>query len=104
VAPAEGRRTALISVPVEPGNALGGDDLEGERVDVIVAYTQDGEVRTETVAEGVLVSRVLSGDRDLGASGQLTVVLAATPGQLERIAGASAQGKITLAVTTGLER
>jgi hypothetical protein len=31
-------------------------------------------------------------------------VLAASPSQLERIAGAGALGKITLAITTGVER
>jgi Flp pilus assembly protein CpaB len=104
VGPAGARRAALVSVPVEPANALGGEGLEGERVDVIVSWTQDGDVRTETVARAVRVSRVVTGSRDLGTTGRLTVVLAASPAQLERIAGAGALGKITLAVTTGVER
>ncbi|MCU1351853.1 MAG: Flp pilus assembly protein RcpC/CpaB, partial [Acidimicrobiales bacterium] len=98
-----GRTKASISVPVEPGNAMGGS-LEGERVDVIVTYTDAGVPKTATVAKGVQVTSVLTGDRDLGTSGQLTVILAVDPDQLEDIAGAAAAGKITLAVTTGVRR
>ncbi|MCU1374577.1 MAG: hypothetical protein JWO68_1863 [Actinomycetia bacterium] len=106
VARASARRDeARISVPVEPGNAMGGgDSLEGELVDVIVTYTEGGAPTTTTVARGVHVVDVLSGSSDLGTSGQLTVVLSVDPDRLEDIAGAAAAGKITLAVTTGLRR
>jgi Flp pilus assembly protein CpaB len=101
-----GRTKASISVPVEPGNAMGGDAdaLTGQRVDVIVTYTDAGVPKTATVAKGVQVTAVLTGDRDLGTSGQLTVILSVDPDQLEDIAGAAAAGKITLAVTTGVRR
>jgi Flp pilus assembly protein CpaB len=98
------RTTARISVPVEPGNAMNGEDLVGEQVDVIVTYIEGGKPLTETVAEGVTVAKVLTGDRNLGTSGQLTVVLSARPSDLEAIAGAAAGGKITLARTTGIGR
>ena len=107
VAPADaGRTKASISLPVEPGNAMGGDRdaLVGQRVDVIVSYTDAGVPKTATVAKGVLVTDVLTGDRDLGTSGQLTVVLAVNLDQLEDVAGAASAGKITLAVTTGVRR
>jgi hypothetical protein len=52
----------------------------------------------------VVVIAVLTGDRSLGTSGQLTVVLGVAPRDLEPIAGAAAAGKITLARTTGLHR
>lgn len=101
-----GRASALISVPVEPGNAMGGDAdaLERNRVDVIVAYTEDGVTKAATVARGVRVTSVDRGDSSLGTTGQLTVVLSVEPDQLEDIARAAALGKITLAVTTGVER
>lgn len=102
VAADAGRRQARISVPVEPGNAMGGRDLAGERVDVIVTYAENGMPTTATVAKGVRVSDVLTGDDSLGTSGQLTVVLLVDRDQLEDIAQAATSGKITLAVTTGL--
>jgi Flp pilus assembly protein CpaB len=98
------RTNARISVPVEPGNAMNGEDLKGEQVDVIVTYTEGGAPKTVTVAEGVTVAEVLTGDRNLGTSGQLTVVLSVRPQDLEAIAGAAAAGKITLARTTGIAR
>ena len=101
---ASSRGEAQISVPVEPAHAMNGQRLEGELVDVIVTYTQGGTPVTRTVASGVLVVDVLGGDRDLGSSGQLTVVLSVEPDVLEAIAGAAASGKITLARTTGLAR
>ena len=98
------RGEAQISVPVEPAHAMNGQDLAGELVDVIVTYTQGGTPVTRTVASGVMVVQVLGGDRDLGGSGQLTVVLNVDPDHLESIAGAATAGKITLARTTGLAR
>lgn len=98
---------AQISVPVEPGSAMNGsrDFLrEDERVDVIVTHTQGGTPVTITVAQDALVVKVMTGDRELGTSGQLTVVLAVPPDELEAIAGAAATGRITLARTTGLDR
>lgn len=99
-----GRGKARISVPVEPGNAMGGRALAGELVDVIVTYSVDGLPRTTTVARGVQVSEVLTGDRSLGTSGQLTAILLVDPDQLEAVAQAATSGKVTLAVTTGVQR
>jgi Flp pilus assembly protein CpaB len=103
---AAGRR-AEISIAVDPANAMNGDRAflrGGERVDVIVTVAQGGDPVTRTVARDVVVVDVLDADRSLGTSGQLTVVLAAQPEQLEPIAGAAASGTITLARTTGLRR
>jgi Flp pilus assembly protein CpaB len=103
---AAGRR-AEISIAVDPANAMNGDRAflrGGEHVDVIVTVTQGGDSATRTVARDVVVIDVLDADRSLGTSGQLTVVLAAEPEQLEPIAGAAASGTITLARTTGLRR
>ena len=100
-------RLAEISVPVEPANAMNGDRAflrGGEHVDVIATFTQGGTPVTRTVATDVEIIEVLSGDRSLGTSGQLTVVLGVAPRYLEPIAGAAAAGKITLARTTGLQR
>jgi Flp pilus assembly protein CpaB len=102
--PTSTRALARISVPVEPGHAMNGIGLDGERVDVIVTYTDGGTPRTDTVARGVQIVQVLRGDRSLGTSGQLTVVLAVRPGDLEPVAGAAAAGTITLARTTRLQR
>lgn len=96
------RDEAHISVPVDAANAMNGQNLEGELVDVIVTFTQGGTPVTRTVASQVTVVDVLGGDRNLGGSGQLTVVLSVGPGDLEAIAGAAAGGTITLARTTGL--
>jgi Flp pilus assembly protein CpaB len=98
---------AQISVAVEPSNAMNGDSAflrGGERVDVIATFTQAGAPVTRTVASDVIVVEVLTGDRSLGTSGQLTVVLSVDPDDLEAIAGAGAAGKVTLARTTGLRR
>jgi Flp pilus assembly protein CpaB len=100
-------RRAEISVAVEPANAMNGDRAYlrgGERVDVIVTVTSGGTPVTRTVARDVMVVDVLTGDRALGTSGALTVVLAVERADLESIAGANAVGKITLARTTGLAR
>jgi hypothetical protein len=101
--PAGGPDRAQISLALDPGNALGGDPAllgEGERVSVIVTYTQGGAPETATVSTDAEVVRVLGGDQ-AGASG-LTVVLAVPPGDLEPIAQASAAGVVTIARTTGL--
>jgi Flp pilus assembly protein CpaB len=98
---------AEISVAVPPANAMNGDRAflrGGERVDVIATFTQGGAPTTRTVAHDVVVVDVLTGDRSLGTSGELTVVLSVRPADLEPIAGAAAAGKITLARTTGLRR
>lgn len=103
----DGGDRADISVAVEPGSAMNGrsDYLRGgERVDVIATFLDGGEPVTRTVATDVLVVEVLSGERTIGSSGRITVVLSARPEDLEAIAGASAAGKITLARTTGLRR
>jgi Flp pilus assembly protein CpaB len=98
---------AQISVAVDPSSAMNGDRAflrGGERVDVIATFTQAGAPVTRTVARDVVVVDVLSGDRALGTSGQLTVVLSVDPDDMEAIAGAGAAGKVTLARTTGLHR
>jgi Flp pilus assembly protein CpaB len=104
---AQAPRRAEISVAVEPGAAMNGDRQflrGGERVDVIATFTQGGSPRTVTVASNALVVDVLDGERGLGTSGRITVVLSVRPDDLEAIAGAAAAGTITLARTTGLER
>jgi Flp pilus assembly protein CpaB len=98
---------ADISIPVDPGNAMNGRGeylRGGERVDVIATFLDGGLPVTRTVARDVVVVEVLSGDRSLGNSGRLTVVLSVLPRELEPIAGASAAAKLTLARTTGLRR
>lgn len=102
----DGRR-ADISVAVEPGSAMNGraEYLRGgERVDVIATFLEGGAPATQTVAQDVVVVEVLAGDRTIGSSGKLTVVLSVRPDDLEAVAGAAAAGKITLARTTGLRR
>lgn len=101
--PAGGPDRAQISLALDLGNALGGDPAllgEGERVAVIVTYTEGGTPRTATVSADAEVVRVLGGDRS--GVGGLTVVLAVPPGDLEPIAQASAAGVVTIARTTGL--
>ena len=98
---------AEISVPVDPGNAMNGDReflRGGEVVDVVATFTQGGTPVTRTVATGAEVIEVLDGDRSLGTSGRLTVVLGVPPSDVEAIAGAAAAGKVTLVRTTGLHR
>lgn len=106
-APAAAGELAQISVAVEPGNAMDGNTAflkGGERVDVIATYTQGGAPVTRTVAVDALVVDVLTGERQLGGDGRLTVVLAVPPDDLEPIAGAAATATISLARTTGLRR
>ena len=98
---------ADISVAVEPGSAMNGRSeylRGGERVDVIATFLDGGSPVTETVARDVVVVEVLAGDRTIGSSGKLTVVLSVHSDDLEAVAGAAAAGKITLARTTGLRR
>ena len=95
------RGLAQLSVPVDPANALNGE-VVGELVDVIVTYTAGGRAETATIAERVRVVEVLGGDRSLGSSGQLIVVLDVEPEDLEVIAQAAVAGTLTLARTTGL--
>lgn len=105
VADRESRRgEAHVSVPVEPGHALGGRGLEGELVDVIVTFTSGGAPVTRTVASGVAVVEVVGGEGELGGDGRLTVVLSVEPDDVEALAGAAVSGTITLARTTGLAR
>lgn len=104
--PAGGPRRAQISLPVDPGNALGGDPSllgDGDRVAVIATYTAGGTAATSTVSRDAMVVRVLGGDDRVGGAGGLTVVLAVPPEDLEPIARASAAGVVSLARTTGLD-
>jgi Flp pilus assembly protein CpaB len=99
-------RRAQISLPVDPGNALGGDPAllgDGDRVAVIATYTAGGTATTSTVSRDAVVVRVLGADDRVGGAGGLTVVLAVPPEDLEPIARASAAGVVTLARTTGLD-
>lgn len=98
------RGQAHVSVPVEPGHALGGRGLAGELVDVVVTLTDGGTPVTRTVASGVAVVEVIGGEGELGGSGRLTVVLSVDPDDVEALAGAAVSGTITLARTTGLAR
>ncbi len=101
--PAGGSDRAQISLALDPGNALGGDPAllgEGERVAVIVTYTQAGTAETATVSSDAEVVRVFGGDET--GPGGLTIVLAVPPSDLEPIAQASAAGVVTIARTTGL--
>ncbi|MGI9120716.1 MAG: SAF domain-containing protein [Acidimicrobiales bacterium] len=103
--PAGGPDRAQISVAVDPGNALGGDlGLlgSGERVAVIVTYTQGGAPETATVSSDATIVRVLDGSERVGGGAGLTVVLAVPPGELEPIAQAAAAGVVSIARTTGL--
>ena len=102
--PAGGPERAQISLPLDPGSALGGDPGllgPGERVAVIVTYTQAGAPETTTVSSDAEVVRVLGAGERTGAGG-LTVVLAVPPGDLEPVAQAAAAGVVTLARTTGV--
>lgn len=101
--PAGGPERAQISLSLDPGSALGGDPAllgDGERVAVIVTYTQAGAPETSTVSADAEVVRVLGGDQT--GAGALTVVLAVPPSDLEPIARAAAAGVVTIARTTGL--
>ncbi|MBW3574439.1 MAG: hypothetical protein KY450_06160 [Actinobacteria bacterium] len=101
--PAGGPDRAQISLSLDPGSALGGDPGllgPGERVAVIVTYTQAGSPETDTVSPDAEVVRVL-GAGERGAGG-ITVVLAVPPGDLEPLAQAAAAGAVTLARTTGV--
>ncbi len=103
--PAGGPDRAQISVAVDPGNALGGDlGLlgSGERVSVIVTYTQGGALETATVSSDATIVRVLDGSERVGGGAGLTVVLAVPPRELEPIAQAAAAGVVSIARTTGL--
>lgn len=103
--PAGGPDRAQISVAVDPGNALGGDLAllgSGERVAVIVTYTQGGAPETATVSRDATIVRVLDGSERVGGGAGLTVVLAVPPGELEPIAQAAAAGVVSIARTTGL--
>ncbi|MGH9182310.1 MAG: RcpC/CpaB family pilus assembly protein [Acidimicrobiales bacterium] len=95
---------AQISLPVEPGRALGGELRAGEQVDVIATYTTGGEPVTTTVSTGAIVVRTVGADQAVGSSGALTVVLAVPPAELEPIAQAASVGEVAIARTTGLER
>ncbi len=101
--PAGGPDRAQISLSLDPGSALGGDPGllgPGERVAVIVTYTQAGSPETDTVSADAEVVRVL-GAGERGAGG-ITVVLAVPPSDLEPLAQAAAAGAVTLARTTGV--
>ena len=101
--PAGGPQRAQISLSLDPGSALGGDPGligPGERVAVIVTYTQAGMPETATVSSDAEVVRVLgAGERAVAG---LTVVLAVPPSDLEPVAQAAAAGVVTLARTTGV--
>lgn len=102
--PAGGPGTAQISLPVDPGSAVGGNLRPGDTVDVIVTYSRGGEPVTTTVSAAAEVVEVLAGDATVGGSGELVIVLAVPPEELEPLAQASAAGTVVLARTTGLER
>lgn len=96
---------AQISVSLDPGNALGGDPAllgEGERVAVIVTYTQAGSPETTTVSDDAVVVRVIDGRDRVGGGAGLTVVLAVAPADLEPLAQAAAAGAISIARVTGV--
>lgn len=102
--PVGGPERAQISLSLDPGSALGGDPAllgPGERVAVIVTYTQAGAPETVTVSSDAEVVRVLGGGERTGTGG-LTVVLAVPPRDLEPLAQAAAAGVVTLARTTGV--
>lgn len=93
---------AQISIPVNPGNALGGRLLPGERVDVILTSTAAGAPQVTTISSGAKVVRIDSGDRAVGSNGSMTLVLAVPPGELQELAKAAASGTVTIARVTGL--
>ncbi|MGC1512793.1 MAG: Flp pilus assembly protein CpaB [Acidimicrobiales bacterium] len=93
---------AQISIPVHPANALGGRLLPGERVDVLLTSTAAGAPQVTTISSGARVVRVDAGDRTVGSSGAMTLVLAVAPEELERLAEAAAAGTVTVARVTGL--
>lgn len=102
--PAGAPDRAQISIPVDPGFALNGDaELldAGERVDVIVTYTNGGTPETTTVSSGAEVVAVYRPEEAVGGAGAVTVVLAVPPTELEAVAQAAAAGQVTLARTTG---
>lgn len=93
---------AQISIPVHPANALGGKLLPGERVDVLVTSTTAGTPQVTTVSAGARVVRVETGDRSVGGTGAIMLVLAVAPEEIEHIAGATGTGTVTVARVTGL--
>ena len=93
---------AQISIPVHPANALGGRLLPGERVDVLLTSTAAGAPQVTTISSGAQVVRVDAGDRAVGSSGEMTLVLAVAPEELEPLAEAAAAGTVTVARVTGL--
>lgn len=93
---------AQISIPIEPANALGGRLSPGERVDIIHASPGVSDVQVSTISSGARVVRVDTGDRTVGATGSITLVVAVPPDELEAIAQAAASGTITIARVTGL--
>lgn len=93
---------AQISIPVNPGNALGGRLLPGERVDVLLTSTAAGAPQVTKISSAARVVRVDSGDRSVGGNGAMTLVLAVPPEELEDMAKASAAGTVTIARVTGL--
>lgn len=103
--PAGAPERAQISLSLDPGNALGGDPAllgEGERVAVIVTYTQGGSPQTTTVSDDAIVVRVIDGRDRVGGGAGLTVVLAVTPDDLEPLAQAAAAGVVSIARVTGV--
>ncbi|MBI3257761.1 MAG: hypothetical protein HYZ59_08280, partial [Actinobacteria bacterium] len=74
----------------------------GERVDVLLTSTAAGAPQVTTISSGARVVRVDTGDRTVGSSGAMTLVLAVAPEELERLAEAAAAGTVTVARVTGL--
>lgn len=93
---------AQISLPVHPANALGGKLLPGERVDVLLTSTSSGTPHVTTVSSGARVVRVEAGDRSVGSTGAIMLVLAVGPEEIESIAAATGTGTVTIARVTGL--
>lgn len=100
--PAGAPERAQISVRLDPGDAVGGSLRAGDEVDVIVTYTAGGRPETSTISRGALVVDVLAGDRGVGSSGSIVLVLAVRPEELEPIASAVSAGDVTIARTTGV--
>lgn len=85
-----------VSVPVDPANAMNGNDLRSRRVDVVVTTTDGGTPTVATVARRVRVADIVTGDANLGNRGQLTVVLEVDADDAEAVAMAGATGTISL--------
>ncbi|CAN5586927.1 hypothetical protein BH18ACT1_BH18ACT1_18950 [soil metagenome] len=101
--PPSGPGLASISLPVERGRALNGDLQRGDRVDVLVTYTDGGDPSTRTVSAGATVLDVLDGRGGaLTGTGGLSVALAVPPAEVADVAQAGAVGTVTLARTTGI--